>query len=69
MVRIYSPEQQEAGLMVGMSSLVTYYQPAAARCGPESCGSADLYLGAEEYAGKDHEVRSYCQEKRGQMLM
>jgi hypothetical protein len=47
MVRIYfSPEHKEEGLMLGSSSLVTYYQPAAAWCGLEPCGAADLHPGA-----------------------
>jgi hypothetical protein len=32
--------------MLGSSSLVTYYQPAAAWCGFEPCGAADLHPGA-----------------------
>lgn len=39
-------QHKEEGLMLGSSSLVTYYQPAAAWCGLEPCGAADLHPGA-----------------------
>jgi hypothetical protein len=36
----------EGGADVGMSSLVTYYQPAAAWCRSEPCCAANIHSGA-----------------------
>lgn len=38
-------------------SALSYHLAATAGRGPEPGGAADVYLGAEEYAGEDHQVR------------
>jgi hypothetical protein len=48
----------------GWNSTFTYYLAAEARCGFESCCTADFYSRAEEHAGEDYEVGSTDLERR-----
>jgi len=38
-------------------SPITHHIAATARCGPEPSRASNIYFGAAEYAGKDHQVR------------